>query len=49
MTGKQGMGAGSGLLIGLFVWIIFHNLALGILAGLVFGGGAAKLLGKSGD
>lgn len=42
-AGRSGLGA---LVVGAFVWLVFDNLALGIIAGLLAGGGmAAQSLG----
>ncbi len=37
-VGRSGLGA---LVVGAFVWFVFDNLALGIIAGLLAGGGIA--------
>lgn len=35
---KERKGLASGLLLGLFIGIVFDNIALGIIGGLLFGG-----------
>jgi hypothetical protein len=39
---KQGGNVAIGLIGGMFVWLIFDNLALGLLFALILGAGAAK-------
>ncbi|MCA3255676.1 MAG: hypothetical protein INF91_08685 [Alphaproteobacteria bacterium] len=46
MDKAKGFAGGAALLVGGFVWIVFDNLALGILAGLVAGAGGFKAAAK---
>ncbi|GLR46847.1 hypothetical protein [Sphingomonas astaxanthinifaciens] len=41
MDKKAGFGVGAFLLVAGFFWLVFHNLALGIVFGLIAGGTAA--------
>ena len=47
MQKKVGFGVGAFLLVATFVWIVFDNLALGLIFGLLAGAGAGAGAGKS--
>lgn len=42
MQKKLGFGLGTLMLVAAFFWIVFDNLALGLIFGLIAGGTAAK-------
>jgi hypothetical protein len=47
MQKKLGFGLGAFVLVAAFVWLVFDNLALGLLFGLVAGGAAGKAVSSS--
>lgn len=46
MQKKIGFGVGAFVLVAAFVWIVFDNLALGLVFGLLAGAGAGARAGK---
>ena len=47
MQKKIGFGVGAFVLVAAFVWIVFDNLALGLVFGLLAGAGAGAGAGKT--
>ena len=47
MQKKLGFGVGAFALVAAFVWIVFDNLALGLVFGLLAGAGAGAGAGKA--
>ncbi len=46
MQKRIGFGVGAFVLAAAFVWIVFDNLALGLIFGLIAGAGAGKAAGS---
>ena len=47
MQKRLGFGVGAFVLVAAFVWIVFDNLALGLIFGLLAGAGAGAGAGKA--
>lgn len=47
MQKRAGFGVGAFVLVAAFVWIVFDNLALGLIFGLLAGAGAGAGAGKA--
>ncbi|MBU2168168.1 MAG: hypothetical protein KKF88_10050 [Alphaproteobacteria bacterium] len=47
MQKRLGFGVGAFVLVAAFVWIVFDNLALGLVFGLLAGAGAGAGAGKA--